>query len=91
MAVYFLGGWLCDDMSSCCGAAKWTSNKLSKESTFQGRALLRRSPTDGADDARVAGHGGFRVDVQQTHVLDEGVGYRSVELLGVDDGRAHLL
>lgn len=49
------------------------------------------SPTDGADDAGVAGHGGFRVDVQQTHVFDEGVRYGSVKLLGVDDGGAHIL
>lgn len=49
------------------------------------------SPTNGADDARVAGHSGFRVDVQQTHVFDEGVRYCSVKLLGVDDRGAHIL
>lgn len=42
--------------------------------------------TDCADDASVAGHSGLRVDVQQAHVLDEGVGHGGVQLLGVDDG-----
>lgn len=32
VAIYFLGGLLSYDVSSYCGAAKWTSNKLSKES-----------------------------------------------------------
>lgn len=32
VAIYFLGGLLFYDVSSYCGAAKWTSNKLSKES-----------------------------------------------------------
>lgn len=47
--------------------------------------------TDGADDPGVAGDGGLRVDVQQTHVLQEGVGHGSVELLRLDEGRSHIL
>lgn len=65
--------------------------QLSKESTFTAHALFKLSPTDGADNARVAGHSRFRIDVQQTHVFDVGVRYCSVKLLGVDDGRAHIL
>lgn len=52
---------------------------------------LGKCLTDCADDASVARHGGFRVDVQQTHVLNEGVRHGSMELLGVDDGRACIL
>ncbi len=47
--------------------------------------------TDGADDSSVAGNGGLWVDVQQTQVLQEGVGHGSVELLRLDEGRAHIL
>lgn len=47
--------------------------------------------TNCADDASVARHSRFRVDVQQTHVLDESIGHGSVHLLGVDDGRTHIL
>lgn len=45
-------------------------------------------PTDCADDAGVARHGGLGVDVQQTHVLDQSVRHGSLHLLGVQDGRA---
>lgn len=44
--------------------------------------------TDCADDASVARHSRFRVNVQQAHVLNEGVRHGSMHLLGVDDGRA---
>ena len=47
-------------------------------------------PTDGADDAGVAGGGGLRVDVQQAQVLEEGVGHGGVELLRLDEGGAHV-
>lgn len=50
-----------------------------------------RQQTDGADDAGVAGGGGLRVDVQQAHVLQEGVGHGSVQLLRLDEGRAQVL
>ena len=53
-------------------------------------AVWSRRPTDGADDARVAGGGGLRVDVQQTQVLQEGVSHGGSELLGLDEGRAHV-
>ena len=46
--------------------------------------------TDGADDASVASGGGLRVDVQQAHVLQEGVGHGSAELLRLDEGGAHV-
>ncbi len=49
------------------------------------------SLTDCADNASVARHGRFRVDVQQAHVLDKGVRHGSMKLLGVDDGRTHIL
>lgn len=49
------------------------------------------SLTDCADDASVARHSRFRVDVQQAHVLDESVRHRSVHLLRVDDGGTHIL
>lgn len=52
---------------------------------------LKEHPTDGADDASVTGHSGLRVNVQQTHVFNEGVRHCSVKLLGVDDGGAHIL
>ncbi len=51
---------------------------------------LFTSLTDCADDAGVARHSGFGVDVQQAQVLDEGVRHGSMQLLGVDDGRAHI-
>lgn len=53
------------------------------------RSLM--SLTDCADDAGVARHSGFRVDVQQAHVLNESVCHGSMKLLGVDDGGAHIL
>lgn len=40
--------------------------------------------TDCADDASVAWHRGLRINVQQTHVLNESVRHSSMELLGVD-------
>lgn len=46
--------------------------------------------TNCADDASVACSDGLRVDVQQAHVLQEGVGRGSVELLCLDEGRAHV-
>lgn len=49
------------------------------------------SLTDCADDASVARHSRLRVDVQQTHVLNECVCHGSMELLGVDDGGGHIL
>lgn len=47
--------------------------------------------TNCADDARVARHSRFRVNVQQAHVLNESLGHGSMQLLGMDDGRAHIL
>lgn len=52
---------------------------------------LLLSLTDCADDASVTRHGRFRVDVQQAHVLNESVCHGSMQLLGVDDGRPHIL
>lgn len=49
------------------------------------------SQTDCADDAGVARHSRFRVNVQQAHVLNEGIRHGSMQLLGVDDGRARVL
>lgn len=48
------------------------------------------SPTNGADDASVACCGGLGVDVQQAHVFQEGVRHGGVELLRLDEGRAHV-
>lgn len=47
--------------------------------------------TNGADDASVASSGGLRVDVQEAHVLQEGVGHCSIQLLCLDEGRAQVL
>lgn len=47
--------------------------------------------TNCADDASVARHGRFRIDVQEAHVLNKGIRHGSVQLLGVDDGGAHIL
>lgn len=47
--------------------------------------------TNCADDASVARHGRFRVDVKQAHVLNEGISHGSMQLLGVDDGRTRVL
>lgn len=45
VAVYFLGGlFFFYAVSSDCGAAKWTSNNLSKESIFKARALFETEP-----------------------------------------------
>lgn len=48
--------------------------------------VIEKCLTNCADDASVARHGGFRVDVQQTHVFNEGVCHGSMQLLGMDDG-----
>lgn len=47
--------------------------------------------TDRADDASVARHSRFGVNVQQAHVLDERVSHGSRHLLHVDDGRTCFL
>ena len=49
------------------------------------------SLTDCADDASVARHGRLRVDVQQAHVLNQSVCHGSMQLLGVNDRRTHIL
>lgn len=57
---------------------------------MNGQGLFTRL-TNCADDAGVARHSRLGVDVQQAHVLDEGVRHGSMKLLGVDDGRSHIL
>ena len=42
--------------------------------------------TDGADDAGVPGRDWLLVDVQQTEVLQEGVGHAGVQPLPLDEG-----
>lgn len=49
-----------------------------------------KRPTNGTDDPRVACSGGFRVNVKQAHMFQEAVGHGSIELLGLDEGRAHV-
>jgi len=58
-------------------------------STGEKRCPLRPSAvplTDGADDAGVPGRDRLLVDVQQTEVLQEGVGHAGVQLLPLDEG-----
>lgn len=45
---------------------------------------LASKPTNCADDASVARHSRLWVNVQETHVLNEGVRHGSVELLGLN-------
>lgn len=47
--------------------------------------------TDGADDAGVARHRGLRVNVQEAHVLQVSISHGSMQLLGLNEGRTHIL
>lgn len=86
---------------------RWMRHRAAKHRCFRPRLIkivigwfvhceinqwaLAKWLTNCADDASVARHSRFRVNIQQTHVLKEGVRHGSMHLLAVDDGRARIL
>lgn len=56
------------------------------ENKIKNWACASPTLTDGADDASVACCDWLLVDVQQTEVLQEGVGHAGVQLLALDEG-----
>lgn len=56
------------------------------ENKIKNWAPMSATLTDGADNARVARCDWLLVNVQQTEMLQEGVGHAGVQLLALDEG-----